>query len=215
MTNSISRISRASTLAICGSLLLIVRIIYTGQYTFAFLIWNLFLAWVPLGLMQLSKRYTYYSEKKHFVVFILWGLFLPNAPYIITDLVHLKISESPIIWLDILMIFLFSLAGLHFGFESLNIAVQTMQQKFGKIYAQLLSYLALIACGFGIYLGRVERFNSWDLMLHPFRATKEIAFIFFNSEQMVFPWSFSLLTGLVLLFLYHQWFQDPVYEKEK
>lgn len=192
-------------------LLLLIRMVYTGQFTFAFLLWNLTLAWIPYRLMKFITNHPHIDGVKFIAVFILWGLFLPNAPYILTDLIHLKISPSPLIWLDILMFFLFSLSGLHFGFESIKMAVRSIEMKLGKFYGNLLSTAALISCGFGIYLGRVERLYSWDLMIHPFRITREITTIYAGA---FFPWAFSLLMGLVLLVLYHRLFNHTSYEKE-
>jgi uncharacterized membrane protein len=211
MNRTLQRLSKASVFAVLACTLLCIRMMYSGEITFAFLLWNLTLAWIPFRLMKYLSDHPHFTGIKMVSVFILWGLFLPNAPYILTDLIHLKISPSPLIWLDILMLFLFSLSGLHFGFESIKMAVRTIEIKLGKFYGNLLSTAALISCGFGIYLGRVERLNSWDLMIHPLKITREITSIYFGA---LFPWAFSLLMGLVLFVLYHRLFNHTTYEKE-
>src|SRR4051794_15752674 len=100
---------------LCG-VLAIFRVHMTHKYSYLFLLWNLFLAWIPL-LFAYYLQQSYFSERRNpvfiFVTGFLWLLFFPNAPYIITDLVHLnhKLSCLPF-WFDTLLLFTFALAGL-------------------------------------------------------------------------------------------------------
>ena len=93
--------------------LLIIRIALSNELTYIFLAWNLFLAWIPFALSQ--KLSTINNRWKIFFVTALWLLFLPNAPYIITDFLHLK-QRMPIpYWYDILLLFSAALNGLLLG----------------------------------------------------------------------------------------------------
>ena len=82
---------------LCGATLLSlilfrVRTVLSGSLDYAFLIWNIFLAWIPLGLAYTASVFAW---KRRFLIFtvpfvtVLWMLFFPNAPYIMTDLQHL------------------------------------------------------------------------------------------------------------------------------
>lgn len=106
------------------------RIILKDNLRYSFLLWNLFLAWIPLLLSQLAYRVI---ERRAFSVaaLFLWLLFFPNAPYIITDLLHLKGYSQNILWFDSLLIFTFAITGLLIGLVSLNLAHQSLEIIFG------------------------------------------------------------------------------------
>src|SRR5688572_16462248 len=93
--------------------LLATRIVITGEPDYIFLAWNLFLAWIPFAISQHIKNVT--ARWKVFLLIGLWLLFLPNAPYIITDFLHLKLRPPAPYWYDILLLFSASLNGLLLG----------------------------------------------------------------------------------------------------
>ncbi|MEZ4904022.1 MAG: DUF1361 domain-containing protein [Spirosomataceae bacterium] len=102
----------------------------------------------------------------------LWLLFFPNSPYLITDLIHLKGSPDHLIWFDALMDFVFALAGLITGLYSL-FKVHRLIEKIGnKPFAWLIVLGTLILSSYGVYLGRFGRWNSWDILHHPFSLIK-------------------------------------------
>jgi uncharacterized membrane protein len=148
--------------------LLFVRKHYTG-YGFRFLAWNLFLAWVPFAFAILA----YDSSKRGFrLSFIplaaLWLLFFPNAPYIVTDLFHLRdLAGVAPLWYDVLLFTAFAWTGLLLGLISLYL----MQTAVRRLVGSFLSWVAVVAAlglaSFGIYLGRFERWNSWDAVNRP------------------------------------------------
>jgi hypothetical protein len=82
---------------LCGAtlaslILFRVRMEMSGSVHFAFLIWNIFLAWIPLGI---AYTVSVFAHNRRFLFItipfsaILWLIFFPNAPYIMTDLLHL------------------------------------------------------------------------------------------------------------------------------
>ncbi len=153
--------------ALC-SIFIISRVILKDDMKYSFLLWNLFLAWIPLLLAQLA----YNTAKKNsipatYVLLFLWLLFFPNAPYIITDLLHLKGYSQNILWFDSLLIFTFAITGLLIGLNSLSIVHQSLEALFGKIQSWSVVVGSVILLGFGIYLGRYCRLNSWDLFSEP------------------------------------------------
>jgi len=183
---------------------LIIRMIYTQSFRFVFLPWNLFLAFIPYYIARyVQKKEATLPKLKVFGLLTLWWLFLPNAPYIVTDLVHLKLSTFQSVWLDMIIIYLFSIAGLLFGFKSLKIVAQIVSSHLSRKLHIVFVNLVILSCGFGIYLGRIERLNSWDLMIHPFINLRYIANLFIQHDTLINAWSFSMMTGVFLLALYH------------
>src|SRR3954469_12916001 len=80
----------------------LVRERHFGATDFRFLLWNLFLAWIPFALALVV--YDRYRRGASFMRLLpaltLWLLFLPNAPYIVTDFVHLSAGRTPPLWFD-------------------------------------------------------------------------------------------------------------------
>lgn len=159
----------ALTSAVAVSLVL-ARVAYSGQVTFAFLIWNLFLAWLPLFFAYLAER----AYRKNLRVNLLvafyglaWLLFFPNAPYIVTDFLHLQERAPVPLWYDLVLLFSFAWAGLFLGFNSLYLMQQIVLEKAGRVKGWLFTFLVLGLSSFGVYLGRFGRWNSWDVLLDP------------------------------------------------
>lgn len=181
--------------------LLAFRTLWTSQTIFWFLGWNLFLAWVPWLIAQLS---TWHRLRTWMRLPLLggWVLFLPNAPYILTDLFHLRERTGVPIWFDLLLILTFAWAGMMWGFASLRkIESQILRRWFGRL-TPLISGGLLVLSAYGVYLGRYLRFNSWDLFTHPQRIYYEIL------EVLIHPLSngpavgFSVGFGCFLMVAY-------------
>lgn len=150
-----------------------LRILFTGKLVYAFLIWNLLLAWLPLVFALLARehfRQPPTSEKlptKFWFFSALWLLFLPNASYIFTDLIHLTNRFYFNFWVDLTLILSCALTGLVLGFVSLFLMQSIVTQRCGRLAGW--GFVALVAglSSFGIYLGRFLRFNSWDVIAKP------------------------------------------------
>jgi uncharacterized membrane protein len=140
-----------------------------GAFGFRFLIWNLILAWIPLLLALLV--YDRYRRGTPLLVLApalaLWLLFLPNAPYIVTDFVHLSARSPAPLWLDGVELSAFAWTGMLLGFVSLYLVHAVARHRFGPApsWVGVLGVLGLV--GVGVYLGRVKRWNSWDLLTQP------------------------------------------------
>lgn len=179
-------------------LLSIARCFVSGTGTFLFLNWNLFLAGVPL----LFSRLIIYNEKitvwKIMFLLPLWLLFFPNAPYILTDLFHLGNSASMPKWFDLILILSFAWAGLYAGFKSLQ-DIQRMLTKFmNERKSILIIVLLLFSAAFGVYIGRFERWNSWDLITHPFSVVEDILEKIIHPFTHLRAWGVTLMLGTLL-----------------
>ena len=149
----------------------------TGVMRFRFLPWNLFLAWVPF-LCALAIRKV--GERPHawpltLPLGVVWLLFLPNAPYLLTDLVHLgTVREAPF-WFDVLLFASFAVNGLLLGFAALALVQQTVSLRVGRGWGWMLALGSLSLCGYGIYLGRFLRWNSWDALDSPGLLVRQVS----------------------------------------
>lgn len=147
--------------------LLELRIRETGDGFYRFLVWNLFLAWVPL-VFAVAAYVRSRREIDPVVAALLvpWLLFFPNAPYLLTDFIHLAEGPAPL-WYDALMLSAFAWTGLLLGFASLYLVQLILRRAFGALVAWAGVFTALALGSIGVYIGRFVRLNSWDALLHP------------------------------------------------
>ncbi|MEC8884968.1 MAG: DUF1361 domain-containing protein [Bacteroidota bacterium] len=189
--------------------LLVFRNKATHDFFGLFLVWNLFLAFVPLGIAwYMQHRNTHLNSISKYVLLVLWLLFLPNAPYVITDLIHL--AYSPLNWFiyDGITITAFAFLSLYFGFQSLIEVRKLFKTELAEARLNIFTAGVLILCGFGIYLGRVVRFNSWDLITNPLDLFSTIGHYFINPIENKSVWLFTLGFGFFLnfsFFLFKTW----------
>jgi len=136
------------------------------------MLWNLFLAFIPLALSfwlfrQRSRSVLWWVG---LVVFI---AFLPNAPYLLTDIIHLiRATRAGFsVWVITLVLIPQHLLAILAGFEAYVISLMNLghylkQQGKSKhiLAAELITHAT---CAIGVYLGRFQRFNSWDLVTDP------------------------------------------------
>ncbi|HBO30355.1 MAG TPA: hypothetical protein DD462_11210 [Leeuwenhoekiella sp.] len=197
--------------------LLVFRIKATHDFFGLFLIWNLFLAFVPLGIAwYLQHKKSHINSVLKYALLVLWLLFLPNAPYVITDLIHL--AYSPLNWFiyDGITIAAFALFSLYFGFQSLIEVRKLFKPQIAEARLNIFTSGVLILCGFGIYLGRVVRFNSWDLITNPLDVFSTIGHYLINPIENKSVWLFTLGFGIFLnffFFLFKMWQQNGLLTK--
>jgi uncharacterized membrane protein len=149
-------------------LLVVYRRDHTGDPFYDFLVWNLVLAWVPFALALAAYANARRGGGAFVVVLgVLWLLFFPNAPYLLTDFIHLHESLTTPLWYDALMLAAFAWTGLALGFASLYVMQTIWQRAAGAVVSWLGVVGALALASFGVYLGRFLRFNSWDTLVRP------------------------------------------------
>lgn len=155
----------------------------TRSITYLFLIWNLFLAWIPYWISMALE----YLPKKWMAVPMLlaWLVFLPNAPYIVTDLLHVGYHPPVPIWYDTMLIFSFAWTGLLLGYLSILDVQKYLDKNVGENWSAVLVWAAIILCAFGVYLGRYQRWNTWDILTQPYQLFMEImAVLFYPSNYL-------------------------------
>ncbi|MCB1276728.1 DUF1361 domain-containing protein [Prosthecobacter sp.] len=199
------RVLLLNLLACLGCLVVLkARFVLAGHHYYAFLLWNLFLAAIPLGLSLGLSRITRLSLALPLLA--VWLLFFPNAPYVLTDLMHLNEHNGNVPkWLDLLMLLSFGLVSLGFGFQSLQIVQHWFAQRFSRLVGWCVVLGTLALSGFGVYLGRFLRWNSWDILQRPQRLFQDIISRLVDPFQHSHTWSFTLGFSTLLVFTYLFW----------
>lgn len=179
-------------------ILLMLRLKLTHSYFLLFLAWNLFLAAIPFlitfHLLSRKKVHKY----RLLLWFGLWLLFLPNAPYIVTDFIHLQHLKANIFWLDAILIATYAVSGLLFYFISVKDMEELLHRHFQHKKVKFLLWTIPFLVGFGIYLGRFLRWNSWDIVQRPQVLIKDIWEIIAFPMEHKGAWLVTLLFGFAL-----------------
>jgi uncharacterized membrane protein len=170
------------------------------EYQTRFLIENLVLAWIPFLLaLIVYDGYRHHAPRWLLLgVGALWLLFLPNAPYILTDFVHLRDPGAEVLWFDAAMIGAFALVGLVLGLGSLALVQAVVTDARGARAGWIVGLGALGLSSVGIYLGRFVEVNSWDAFLDPGRVLQPI--VDQVRESILYP-KFIGVTVALTLFL--------------
>jgi len=185
--------------------LLFFRYAATGRVGFGFLLWNLFLAWIPLGFAQLAcwPRWPLWSRLPFAAA---WLAFLPNAFYLLTDLIHLRERPPVPIWWDLLCVQSFVWNGILLGFVSLYWVQERVERRLGAFPGWCCAALVLALCGLGVYLGRMLRWNSWELAERPLELFGELYTLLRHPTRdrtaLLFPLSFAAFYGVCYAMLW-------------
>lgn len=189
-------ISLACTFSIC---LVLYRMERTGTIYFSFLLWNLLLALIPIVFSTLAWVVSRSRWKLFALLFLLpWLLFFPNAPYILTDLLHLKSRVAMPLWYDMVMLLSFGLNGLFLGYISLIMVESVLERLFNRAFAVTGSLVFTFAAAYGIYLGRYHRMNSWDVWTDPLSIAHQILDPLLQPLAHARVWAITFLLGFMI-----------------
>jgi uncharacterized membrane protein len=148
---------------------------YYGTTGFRFLLWNLFLAWIPLVLALII--YAHYlrgrSPGRMLIPGLVWLLFLPNAPYIFTDFIHLSAAAGVPLWFDGTVLSAFAWTGALLCLVSVYLVHSAVRNWYGSVQGWMTVVVVLIFTSVGVYVGRFMRLNSWDIVVHPSRFLRQ------------------------------------------
>jgi uncharacterized membrane protein len=191
-----------SSFLIFIALLITFRILYSGTLHFIFMFWNIFLAWIPYILSAYFSQYRQKEKWKQLFLFGTWLLFFPNALYIVTDLVHLQSESNMPWWYDAVLLFSCSFIGIVMAFISLRKAEMYLTTILNKSLVNLFMAGILFLGSFGVYLGRFQRWNSWDVLNNPLLLGVDILFIIAHPLQNYKVWAITLLFTAIYSLLY-------------
>ena len=197
----------ASQLVLSSSLAVVLlgaRVFWTEQPEYLFLVWNLFLAWVPyvcaLAIRELHRRRA--GALALLPLFALWLGFLPNAPYLVTDFIHLRYRASAPLWFDAVMLASFAWAGVGLGAVSLRSCTHVVRVRGGAWAAAAFVPLASLATGFGVYLGRFVRLNTWDVATKPGTVLVQVLSPLVHPFGHARAWTMTLTFALFFIVAY-------------
>lgn len=178
--------------------LYIGRALFTETWViYSNLVWNLFLAWIPFGFSMLADALYRFFPRAWWLLILpgaLWLLFFPNAPYILTDFFHLTPREGVPMWYDILLLITFSWTGIFLAIASLRTMQRLVKSYVGDFLSWLFVFFILNLSAVGIYLGRFERWNSWDMLSHPRRILIDVL------NPLIDPMNSLRFYGVTILF---------------
>lgn len=184
-------------LSVSFSVVLIAyRCHFTSTLLYTFLCWNLILALIPYLLSSAIVLYPP-KNKNNLMLYLLiavWLLFFPNAPYILTDLFHLRAKPPVPFWYDLVLILSCAWNGLILAIVSLWDMHQLLNRLFNRTLGWIFALSALVLGSFGIYLGRYLRFNSWDIISNPRSLFFDIL------DRIINPLSHTTTYGVTILF---------------
>ncbi|HEY4108419.1 DUF1361 domain-containing protein [Puia sp.] len=195
LRTELDRLLTASIIFSCG--LIVFRILHTGSWMFVYMIWNLFLAYIPYALSNWLTASPKWMQQPLFRygIFLAWLVFLPNTFYILTDLYHLHDSRHPLApeWFDLALIFSCAWNGLLLGVLSLR--------QMEKLY-NLPIYPIMALNAFGVYVGRYLRYNSWDILSNPFQLAADIGTMIIHPFRHQYAWNMIGCYTVLLIFIY-------------
>ena len=182
-----------------SAVLLMVRMKLNKSFFFLFLIWNVFLAIIPYVITMYLNTKPNLSKFKIAFWLLVWLAFLPNAPYIITDLIHIRIGNDSLLWLDVLVVLSFAMSGLLLFFMSILDMQHFVKANLKKLSIETVTIIIMFLCGFGVYLGRFLRYNSWEILSNPQVLIADVFNILISPFQHYEAWLFTLGFGAFLV----------------
>lgn len=189
-----------------STLLVAARVVHTRRLAYVFLVYNLVLAWIPLGLSVLVQALDGLRPRTARIAtaasFAAWLAFFPNAPYLMTDLLHLKVQGNRLLWLDLIALQAFAWTGLALGFVSLDIVQRVVARHVGRVASWVFAAAVMGLSAFGIYLGRFQRWNSWDVVRDPLGLFADVAHMVLHPFAHAHVVAFSAVLGAFLLTAY-------------
>jgi len=201
--------SRQEKEYICA-LLCICIVVYTGRVFFSgtlhymFMPWNLFLGGIPLVFSRLAREKVIQAKSRWIIpaYILLWLLFFPNSHYMLTDLYHFNIRPGMPQWYDLIFLLSFAWTGIMLGLMSLWDIEQVLRYRDRERWIPYVSTFILFLAGFGIYLGRDLRWNSWDFFTNPAGLFRESIAPFLSPLEYSDAWGLTMLMGVFLNIIY-------------
>lgn len=178
-----------------------IRVLLAHSTRYSFIPENLALAWTaPLAGWLLARRLKTARWRSWQAVFLtlVWLLLLPNTWYVLTDFIHVYSTGEVSLLFDIVLMGTLVISGFLLGFASLFMVQSEIKKRMGGPRAYQLAELVILISSFAIYLGRVLRWNSWDVLANPGGLIVNV------SDRVAEPFAHPSAintTGLLFIFL--------------
>lgn len=182
----------------------VVRAAWSDSLLHKFLMWNLFLAWIPLlcAMWMAAMHRRRAGAWQYLVPLLVWLLFFPNAAYLVTDLYNLDNMPPVPFWYDVSFFATLAWTGLLLAVASLQIVQRMVKQSFGAILSWLVVLIVVGLNGVGIYLGRFLRWNSWDVVTDPRAVLQDAIMPFLHPITYRQPVAVIIVFSAMLLVFY-------------
>ncbi|VEI35639.1 Predicted membrane protein [Listeria grayi] len=194
-------------------------IIYYFADTFFFVFLNLTLAYIPFEIavfLTAKKR----AAWLFWPLAVIWLVFYPNAPYILTDIFHLQrlgaytaegnLSPDMYIWKNFTFLVIGIFYGLFVGFTSLSLMIKEFMRRleWQRVFQyQIVLILLTLLSSYGIYVGRFLRLHTIHLLTRPLESFLDLIFVVspnfiafvicLSVLQYILFYSFSTFTPLL------------------
>lgn len=180
----------------------ILRMIIFGSFSLIYILWNIFLAILPFlisSLLLKQAKEVRLSKGVFIIGIIFWVLLLPNAPYLVTDLIHIGVVHNVPALYDSILLFSSAWVGMLLWMHSLFHIEQIFRMKYSILKVKIIIAIIIFLTSFGVYLGRFLRFNSWDIFVNHFSVLKSVWGILSQSALHIEAY---LYTALFFFFIY-------------
>ncbi len=187
----------------------VMRVVHMHDPNYFFMLWNLFLALLPVAVAEVLWELDRAGRLPGWLRLAglgLWLVLMPNAPYMITDLMHLGGAAKSTIWFDSMMMFCFAMTGLLSGTYSWYVIHRLVRKNHGTLLAWVGVGASGLLISFGVYLGRFGRWNSWDLLTHPLGLGRAIWQSTHDplAQKLTISFTFVLLLVYVAFYSYFE-----------
>ena len=191
------------------------RVYLSHSWAYRFMIWNLFLAWIPYACSVWAANSHRNAPGRWWALLLpgaIWFIFFPNAPYIVTDFVHLAERPPVSFWYDLSMFATFAWTGCLLAIASLNNMQTLVQAHLGRIVGWLFALGTLGLAGLGVYIGRFLGWNSWDLFFQPHSVLADVVDRVLNPFDHVRTFGFAFVFAMLLFACY--WTFTSIQQRE-
>jgi len=203
MLKRISPLEKMLAVAIAFTMaLLVVRVLRYHDNVYIFYIWNTFLGVLPL---LFSRRLAGLSgiNLRSIATMACWLVFFPNAAYMVTDIFHFSERPPVPLWYDLLIVSSAAWNGLLLGIISLMQVEHFLVRHLKGLWVKVIVLVSFVLCGYGVYIGRYLRFNSWDAVTNPETLFFTVAGHLFKPYNHLGAWAFSIGFGGMFGIIYY------------
>ena len=190
---------------LCLSLLFLRGRLF-GRYGNSWLWWNLFLAWLPAWAAFAAYNLRGWTHRLRALSMtacgLFWLAFLPNAAYLITDVIHFSPVAGVPYWFDLILFITFAWTGAFLGIVSLLLMQELVRRATNHFVSWVFALGVLALNSFGVYLGRFQRWNTWDVVSNPWSLFADIAARLLNPGAQLRTFAFTALFGAMFATFY-------------
>jgi uncharacterized membrane protein len=148
------------------------------------------------------------------IIGFVWLIFYPNAPYILTDFIHIirippyilqetaVVTNNAIVWYDIVLNSSFGFIGHIIGLISIVICHGLFAKLFNRTIGWIFVFIAMFSGGYGIYLGRFVRLNSWNIFTKPLLTLRMVILNLGNVKALLFTICFAFFIFMTYIIVY-------------